>query len=141
MTLLKTLGRWSTVLAMGSMLAACGGSQEAEQATKNKMEAAAQEAKAMADERVTTERWNALSTEIPTIIETVTERVDQLAKEPTKPETFAETKTVVDKMNESWQQALGAFANNNMKEAVDMAQVAKDKGVEAMNTLGLHPAS
>jgi hypothetical protein len=92
-----------------------------------------------------TERWNSLSTEIPEMVESVTARVASLAKSRKFPEgvdtaSFENIKATADTMAQSWQQALGAFANNNMQEAVDMAQAAKDRGTEVMMALGMSPS-
>jgi len=92
-----------------------------------------------------TERWNSLSTEIPEMVESVTARVASLAKSRKYPEgvdaaSFENIKATADTMAQSWQQALGAFANNNMQEAVDMAQAAKDRGTEVMMALGMSPS-
>lgn len=89
-----------------------------------------------------TERWNTLSTELPEMVESVNARVASLAKSRKYPEgidaaSFENVKAAADTMSQSWQQALGAFANNNMQEAVDMAQMAKDKGTEVMTALGM----
>lgn len=91
-----------------------------------------------------TERWNALSTELPEMVETVTARVNSLAKSKKFPEGvdaagFDSIKAAADTMAQSWQMALGAFSNNNMQEAVDMAQMAKDRGTEVMSALGMTP--
>ena len=93
-----------------------------------------------------TERWNSLSTELPEMVESVTARVASLAKSRKFPEgvdadSFDNIKAAADTMAQSWQQALGAFANNNMQEAVDMAQTAKDRGTEVMTALGMSPSS
>ena len=94
-----------------------------------------------------TERWNTLSTELPEMVESVNARVTSLAKNPKKfPEgvdaaSFENIKAAADTMSKDWQAALGAFANNNMQEAVDMAQAAQDKGTEVMNALGMTPTS
>lgn len=79
-----------------------------------------------------TEQWNTLSVELPEMVETVTARVDSLTKSGKLPKDvdaamFERVKTEAATMARSWQQALGAFSNGNMQEAVDMAQVAKDK--------------
>jgi len=93
-----------------------------------------------------TERWNSLSTELPEMVESVTARVASLAKSRKFPEgvdadSFDNIKAAADTMAQSWQQALGAFANNNMQEAVDMAQTAKDRGTEVITALGMSPSS
>ncbi len=91
-----------------------------------------------------TDRWNTLSTELPEMVESVTARVTSLAKTKKFPEgvdaaSFENIKMAADTMAKDWQAALGAFANNNMQEAVDMAQAAQDKGTEVMNALGMTP--
>ena len=93
-----------------------------------------------------TERWNTLSTELPEMVESVQARVLSLSKSKKYPEgmdqaTFDNVKAAADTMSKDWQAALGAFANNNMQEAVDMAQAAQDKGTEVMNALGMTPTS
>jgi hypothetical protein len=108
---------------------------------------AAEKANADALAQQLTERWNTLSTELPEMVEAVSARVASLAKNPKKlPEgvdaaSFENIKTTADTMAKDWQAALGAFANNNMQEAVDMAQAAQDKGTEVMNALGMTPTS
>jgi hypothetical protein len=79
-----------------------------------------------------TEQWNTLSVEVPEMVETVTARVDSITKTGKLPKdldaaAFERVKTESATMAQSWQQALGAFSNGNMQEAVDMALVAKDK--------------
>jgi hypothetical protein len=106
---------------------------------------AAEKASAAAVAAQLTERWNSLSTEIPEMVETVTARVASLTKSRKFPEgvdaaSFENIKATADVMAQSWQQALGAFANNNMQEAVDMAQAAKDRGTEVMTALGMSPS-
>jgi hypothetical protein len=93
-----------------------------------------------------TDRWNTLSTELPEMVESVTARVTSLAKTKKFPEgvdaaSFENIKASADTMAKDWQAALGAFANNNMQDAVDMAQAAQDKGTEVMNALGMTPTS
>lgn len=102
--------------------------------------------KANADALATqlTERWNTLSTELQDMVEAVNARVTSLAKTRKFPEgidaaSFENVKAAAKTMSDNWQQALAAFANNNMQEAVDMAQMAKDKGTEVMNALGMTP--
>ncbi len=101
-------------------------------------------AKATAVAEQLTERWNSLSTELPEMVETVTARVTSLAKSKKFPEGvdqagFDSIKAAADTMAQSWQLALGAFSNNNMQEAVDMAQTARDRGTEVMSALGMTP--
>ena len=93
-----------------------------------------------------TDRWNTLSTELPEMVESVTARVASITKTKKYPEgvdaaAFENIKASADTMSKDWQAALGAFANNNMQEAVDMAQAAQDKGTEVMNALGMTPTS
>lgn len=107
---------------------------------------ATEKAKAAAVADQLTERWNSLSTGLPEMVESVTARVASLAKSRKFPEgvdavSFDNIKAAADTMAQSWQQALGAFANNNMQEAVDMAQTAKDRGTEVMTVLGMSPSS
>jgi hypothetical protein len=106
---------------------------------------ATEKANAAAVAEQLTERWNSLSTEIPEMVESVTARVASLTKSRKFPEgvdaaSFENIKAAADTMSQSWQKALGAFANNNMQEAVDMAQTAKDRGTEVMTALGMSPS-
>lgn len=89
-----------------------------------------------------TEQWNTLSGEVPEMVESVTARVESLTKSGKLPKdvdapTFERVKTDAATMAQRWQQALGAFSNGNMQEAVDMAQVAKEKADWIMLTLGM----
>lgn len=93
-----------------------------------------------------TEQWNTLSVELPEMVETVTARVDSLTKSGKLPKdvdaaTFERVKTDAATMAQSWQRALGAFSNGNMQEAVDMAQVAKDKANLVRLTLQMDATS
>ncbi len=93
-----------------------------------------------------TEQWNTLSEEVPELVERVTARVDSITKSKKLPkdvdqELFDHVKTESESMAQSWQQALGAFSNGNMQEAVDRAQIAKEKAAAAMHTLGMNATS
>jgi|SRR5882672_1539510 len=93
-----------------------------------------------------TASWHALSTEVPEIVEAVNARVDSLARTKKFPagmsvSSFENTRAAATEMTQSWQKALGAFANSNMEEAVGSAQAAKQKGADVMNTLGMKPSS
>jgi hypothetical protein len=105
---------------------------------------AAQKVNADALAQQLTDRWNTLSTELPEMVESVTARVNSIAKSKKYPEgldgeSFKNIQTSAETMAKDWQAALGAFANNNLQEAVDMAQAAQDKGTEVMNALGMTP--
>lgn len=87
-----------------------------------------------------TEQWNSLSEEVPELVERVTARVESISKSNKLPKDvdqamFDHIKTESASMAQNWQQALGAFSNGNMQEAVDMAQVAKDKASVVRTTL------
>jgi len=89
-----------------------------------------------------TVQWNTLSEELPAMVEAVTARVASLEKSGKLPKdvdaaTFARVKSDAATMAQSWQQAQGAFSNNNMQEAVDMAQTAKEKAGTVMMILGM----
>lgn len=139
-TVLKSALLCSALLVLG----ACSRQPDPAQAAKAAAEAKAEEAKK--EQAKLAEQWNTLSAEIPQIVEVVTARVDLLEKKQTLPEGVdaAGFKTVredASTMSESWRQALGAFANNNMQEAVAAAQTAKDKGSQVMQTLHMSPLS
>ncbi len=93
-----------------------------------------------------TEQWNALSEEVPELVERVTARVESITKSKKLPkdvdqEMFDHVKTESESMAQSWQQALGAFSNGNMQEAVDRAQIAKEKAAASMHALGMNATS
>jgi hypothetical protein len=93
-----------------------------------------------------TDSWNALSTEVPEMIDAVNARVESLVRTKKFPSgmnttSFETTRAAATDMTQTWQKALGAFANDNMEEAVGSAQAAKQKGAEVMNTLGMKPNS
>jgi hypothetical protein len=87
-----------------------------------------------------TEQWNSLSEEVPSMVESVQARVEMMAK-PGKmpknldPAAFEHVKADAKAMSDRWQSALGAFANSNLQEAVDMAQAAKEKATTIMAEL------
>ncbi len=93
-----------------------------------------------------TDDWNTLSTQVPEMVEAVNARVESLARTKKFPAGmnaagFESTRAAAGEMTQSWQKALGAFANSNMEEAVVSAQAAKQKGTEVMSTLGMTPSS
>jgi hypothetical protein len=91
-----------------------------------------------------TDTWTALSTEVPEMVEAVNARVKSLVRTKKYPagmntSSFETTRAAANEMTQTWQKALGAFANENLEEAVGSAQAAKQKGAEVMNTLGMKP--
>ena len=93
-----------------------------------------------------TDSWNALSTEVPEMIDRVNARVESLVRTKKFPSgmntsSFETTRAAATDMTQTWQKALGAFANDNMEEAVGSAQAAKEKGAEVLHTLGMKPNS
>jgi hypothetical protein len=93
-----------------------------------------------------TDNWNTLSTQVPEIVEAVNARVESLARTKKFPAGmnaagFESTRAAAGEMTQSWQKALGAFANSNMEEAVNSAQAARQKGTEVMSTLQMTPSS
>ena len=93
-----------------------------------------------------TDSWNALSNDVPEMVEAVNARVESLVRTKKfpagmNPTSFDATRAAATDMTQTWQKALGAFANDNMEEAVGSAQAAKQKGAEVMNTLGMKPNS
>src|SRR5262245_44193967 len=86
--------------------------------------------------------WNALAAEVPGMVSAVNARVDSLGRTRKYPagmnrSGFETTRATATEMTQSWQKALGAFANDNMEEAVGSAQAARQKGAEVMNSLGM----
>jgi hypothetical protein len=105
---------------------------------------AAEKAEQAARAAQLTDSWNALAAEVPEIVSAVNARLESLARTGKLPAGmnrtgFEATRAAATQMTQSWQKALGAFANENRKEAVGSAQEAKQKGDEAMNGLGMEP--
>lgn len=91
-----------------------------------------------------TDSWNALAAEVPEMVSAVNARVDLLARTRNFPAGmnrtgFETTRAAATEMAQAWQKALGAFANDNMEEAVSSAQAAKQKGAVVMSGLGMKP--
>jgi hypothetical protein len=106
---------------------------------------AAKRAEQVAHAEELTSSWNALSTEVPEMVEAVNARVNSLARTRKFPTgmnagSFENTRAAATEMTQTWQKALGAFANSNMEEAVGSAQQAKQKGADVMSTLGMKPS-
>ncbi|NJO12606.1 MAG: hypothetical protein HC872_03130 [Gammaproteobacteria bacterium] len=103
---------------------------------------AAERAENQAMNEQATEQWNAISQEVPEMVEKVNARLASLEKSRKLPKdvdqaTLDQMKATAETMTQNWQQALGAFSNGNMQEAVDMAQMARDKATTVMTTLGI----
>lgn len=135
---------WGALLLLAMVLGACGGAPEP--ANKAIADAEAAKAAQAAHAANVTENWNTLSTEVPDMVNAVNARVDSLARTKKFPDgmnaaSFESTRAAAGEMTKSWQKALGAFANNNMEEAVNSAQVAKQMGTEVMNQLGMTPSN
>jgi len=91
-----------------------------------------------------TDSWNALAVEVPEMVSAVNARIDSLARTRNFPAGmnrtgFETTRAAATEMTQSWQKALGAFANDNMEEAVGSAQAAKQKGAVVISSLGMKP--
>lgn len=138
--------RCAATLLLAVVLGACGGGQqESAQKAVADAEAAAKAAEA-AHTASLTDSWNTLSNEVPGMVDAVNARLESLARTKKFPAgmttaTFETTRAAASEMTQSWQKALGAFANSNMEEAVVSAQAARQKGAEVMSTLGMAPSS
>jgi hypothetical protein len=89
-----------------------------------------------------TESWNALSADVPKMVEAIQSRVDTLSKSRKLPRnldqsTFDSAKSNFESMKTTWTEANNAFVAGNVVDAAAKAQSAKDKGTEVMKQLGM----
>jgi hypothetical protein len=102
----------------------------------------ARKAEAEAAAAQATESWNALSADVPKMVEAIQSRVDTLSKSRKLPRnldqsTFDSAKSNFESMKTTWTEANNAFVAGNVVDAAAKAQSAKDKGTEVMKQLGM----
>jgi hypothetical protein len=129
-------GDYKAVLAESPQLTAAVNSLNETVASK-KAEAEAAAAAATAD-------WNALSADVPKMVEAIQSRVDILAKSKKLPknvsqEAFESAKSRLETMKANWAEASSAFAAGNAVEAAAKANSVRQTGTEVLQQLGMTP--
>jgi hypothetical protein len=88
------------------------------------------------------QQWQALSADVPKMIEAIQSRVDILGKARKLPknvsaEAFQSAKDGLESMKIAWAEATAKFGAGNPVDAVAKAQAVKEKGNEVMQALGM----
>jgi hypothetical protein len=88
------------------------------------------------------QQWQALSADVPKMIEAIQSRVDILGKARKLPknlsaESFQSAKDGLESMKSAWAEATAKFGAGNPIDAVAKAQAVKEKGNEVMQALGM----
>jgi hypothetical protein len=91
-----------------------------------------------------THEWEALSEEVPKVVEAIQIRVDTLSgsklpKEVNK-EAFEAAKAGLESMKATWAEATAAYSAGNAMEAADKARLVQAKGEEVKGQLGMNAA-
>jgi len=103
-------------------------------------------AKAAADKKAELIKgWEALSAELPKMVEAIQGRMNELAKVKKLPAGLDkakvdEAKAGLGAITEAWTQATEAFKAGNIGDALAKAKPLKDKAAELMTSLGVQPA-
>lgn len=112
--------------------------------TLNSLKETVAEGKAQAEAAMAaaSEQWNALSADIPKMVDAIQSRVDILGKSRKLPknlsqEAFDSAKSKLESMKTTWQQASSAFATGDAVNAVAMANNVKQEGNEVLQLLGM----
>ena len=89
-----------------------------------------------------TDEWNALSADLPNMVNAIQSRVDTLSKSKKLPKnieqaTFEAAKTGLDDMKSTWNAASQSFNSGNVEDAVAKAKQVQEKGTEIMAQLGM----
>ncbi len=98
-------------------------------------------AAAAAAEKTTTS-WQAMSDELPLVIQTIQSRVDVLSKSRRLPEGLTrvaldEAKAGLEVINRTWTEATDAFKAGNLADAIAKATIVKTRAAEAMAALNI----
>ena len=98
-------------------------------------------AAAAAAEKTTTS-WQAMSDELPLVIQTIQSRVDVLSKSRRLPEGLTrvaldEAKAGLEVINRTWTDATDAFKAGNLADAIAKATIVKTRAAEAMAALNI----
>jgi len=90
-----------------------------------------------------THEWEALSEEVPKMVQAIENRVDSLsgAKLPKDldKESFESAKAALESMKSLWAEASAAFEAGNAILAADKARMVQAKGEEVIDQLGMSP--
>lgn len=91
-----------------------------------------------------THEWEALSEEVPKMVQAIESRVDTLSGSKKLPqdvnkEAFEAAKATLASMKSLWAEASAAFDSGNAIVAADKARMAQAKGEEAIDQLGMSP--
>lgn len=97
-------------------------------------------AKAKKDEF--TQKWNAMSQELPQMVTDIQAKVDSLSKVKKLPanltkQALEEAKTDLASVKEDWAKAEESFKAGSFADAVNAATAIKDKALKIMETLGM----
>ncbi|HON58684.1 MAG TPA: hypothetical protein P5040_07615 [Smithella sp.] len=97
-------------------------------------------AKAKKDEF--TQKWNAMSQELPQMVTDIQAKVDSLSKVKKLPanlskQALEEAKTGLASVKEDWAKAEESFKAGSFADAVNAATAIKDKALKIMETLGM----
>ena len=92
------------------------------------------------------DEWNALSADVPKMVEAIQSRVDMLSKSKKLPKnvdqaSFDAAKSGLESMKQEWTAATEASAAGNVEEAVAKVKSAQQKGNEVLGLLKMQPAS
>ena len=88
------------------------------------------------------QQWQALSADVPRLLEAIQSRVDILGQarnlpKSLSPEAFQSAKDGLEQMKSAWAEATAKFGAGNPVDAVAKAQAVKEKGNEVMHLLGM----
>ena len=89
------------------------------------------------------EKWQALSADVPQMVQAIQSRVNVLSKSRKLPanvskESFQAAKDGLESMKSAWGEATSQFSSGNTVDAASKAQAIKDKGSEVMKLLGMN---
>jgi len=88
------------------------------------------------------QQWQALSADVPKMVEAIQSRVDILSQARKLPKTlsaesFQSAKDGLEQMKSAWAEATAKFGAGNPVDAVAKGQAVKEKGNEVMQLLGM----
>ncbi len=89
-----------------------------------------------------TKSWQDMSGGLPGMMDDIQKKVSVLSKSRKLPagldkDKFESAKASLATVTQTWTEALDAFKNGNLMDAVNKAKEVKDKAAEIMNTLGM----
>jgi hypothetical protein len=99
-------------------------------------------AKAKKDEL--TQKWNAISQELPQMVTDIQAKIDSLSKVKKLPakmtkDTLEEAKASLASVKDEWTKAEESFKAGSFADAINAATAIKDKAVKIMEVLGMTP--